>query len=346
MPHDKFLVIKAWGWGFWADMDHLIGQLLAAELTNRIPVVYWGTNSLYSDTISTNAFELYYEPVSGYTIHDAARPEFNYYPAIWSYKNIMVEDLDKVTYMYRNLGEMMSSDANVVVSDVHYFARPIMEYIKKDHWAYGMNPLQVYRRLMEKYLKLKPDIRMEVDEFYNLFLKDNSPVLGVHIRGTDKVQEVDNLANLNKRYRTEIQKYLDFYDVKKIFLMTDTKGILEEYKKLYGSMIVSTDSHRGLNKDNAPQLHNYSNRRRKGIEILKDTYLAEKCDYFIGNGYSNVSFTVNRLKAWPEPHIILFYNTLKQEIKSAVRRTKVEMIRRRNRALEHKLDYPELYGGV
>jgi hypothetical protein len=346
MSNDRFLVIKAWGWGFWADMDLLIGQLLVAELTNRIPIVYWGTNSLYSDTISTNAFELYYEQVSNYTIRDVARPEFTFYPPIWSYKNIMVEDLDKVTYMYRNLGDMMSSDANVVISDVHYFARPIMEHIKKDHWAYGMTPLQVYRRLIDKYLKLKPDISMEIDEFYNTFFKDNKPILSVHIRGTDKVQEVDNLANLNKRYRTEIKKFLDFYDVKKIFLMTDTKGILDEYKLLYGAMIISTDSNRGLNKDNAPQLDNYINRRRKGIEILKDTYLAAKCDFFIGNGYSNVSFTVKRLKDWPEPHITLFYNTLKQEIKSAIKRTKVEMIRRRNREIEHRLTYPELYGGV
>jgi hypothetical protein len=346
MSNDRFLLIKAFGWGFWADMDHLMGQLLAAELSGRIPIVYWGTNSLYSDTNGTNAFELYYEPVTAYSINDLLRPDYTFYPPIWSYKNITTEDLDKTTYVYRNLGDLMKSDVNVVVSDVHYFARPIMEFMKKDHWAYGMTPLQVFRCLICKYLKLKPDILTEIGQFYNTFLKDNTPVLAVHIRGTDKVQEVANLASLNKRYRKEIERYLQLYGVKKIFFLTDTKSILDQYKRLYGDMLVSTESNRGVDKDTAVQLDNYMNRRRKGIEVLKDTYLAARSDYFIGNGYSNVSFAVNRLKDWPESHITLFYNTLQLDRNFAMKRTKVEWLRRRNTLQEHSLNYPELYGGA
>ena len=348
MPNDKFLLIKAFGWGFWADMDHLVGQLLAAELTNRIPVVYWGPNSLYSESMSTNAFELYYEPVSNYTIWDIARPGFTFYPPIWNYKNLMVEDLDKIANAYRNLGGMMSSDADVVVSDVHHFARFFMFFIKKDHWTYGMTPLLICRQLIKKYLKLKPDIVMEIEEFSNAHFRDGEPILGVHVRGTDKILEVYNLSQFNKRYHAEIKKFLDKYDVRKIFLSTDTQEVLDEYKRLYGSMIISTDCGRGsgISTDIAPHVKDYADRRRKGIEILKDTYLATKCDFFVGNGYSNVSFFVNRLKDWPESHISLLYNTLEQERKVAKRRTKTEMVRRRTREIEHRLDYPELYGGV
>lgn len=347
MSDSKFLLIKAWGWGFWADMDHLIGQLLVAELTNRIPVVSWGTNSLYSDTILTNAFELYYEPVSNYTLQQVARPEFTYYPPIWNYVNIMIEDLDKITYTYRDLGNMMSSDANVVVSDVHYFARPIMEYIKKDHWAYGLTPVQIYRRLIKKYLRLKPDITKRVEEFYNQYLKDNTPVLGVHVRGTDKIIEVANLPYLNKRYHHEIKKYLKNFDIKKILVITDSQEILDEYKEKYGDLVISTDAKRSESNSEytATQVDNYFNRRSKGVEVLVDTYLAAKCDYFIGNGYSNVSFSVNRLKEWQESHITLLYNTIEEEIKLAKRRTKLELMRKQNQKLEHRLNYPELYGG-
>lgn len=345
---DRFLLIKAWGWGFWADMDHLIGQLLVAELTNRIPIVCWGTNSLYCDTIGVNAFDLYYEPVSPYTLRDIARPDFTYYPPIWNSKNLMVEDIDKLTYVYRSLGDLMACNANVVVSDVHYFARPIMEFVKKDHWAYGLTPIQIYRRLIQKYLKLKPDILAEINQFEAEVLTPNRPVVGVHIRGTDKVQEVDNLAALNRQYQTEINRFLKKYHANKIFLITDSKKILEDYKKTYGSLIITTDSNRseGNAVDKPTQLENYRNRRRKGIEILNDTYLAARCDYFVGNGYSNVSYSVKRLRDWPDAHITLFYNTLKHEMRSAVRRTKVEMLRRRNREIERKLDYPELYGGA
>jgi hypothetical protein len=348
MSDARFLLIKAWGWGFWADMDHLVGQLLVAELTNRIPVVSWGMNSLYSDTIIANAFELYYEPVSNYTLRDVARPEFTFYPPMWNYVNIMIEDLDKITYTYRDIGTLMSSNANVVVSDVHFFARPIMEYVKKDHWTYGMTPLQIYRILIQKYLRLKPDILLKIEEFNNKYLKDNTPLLGVHVRGTDKIIEVANLPYLNKRYHYEIKGYREQYDIKKILVITDSQEILEEYQKLYGNLIISTDANRSTSNSehDATQVDNYINRRNKGVEILTDTYLAAKCDYFIGNGYSNVSFSVNRIKNWPESHITLLYNTLEEEIRLSKKRGKLEAIRKRNQKLEHKLNYPELYGGI
>ena len=38
----KYLLIKAWGYGFFSDVNHILGQLLIAEMTERIPIVYWG----------------------------------------------------------------------------------------------------------------------------------------------------------------------------------------------------------------------------------------------------------------------------------------------------------------
>lgn len=348
MSKDRFLLIKSWGCGFWSDVDHVMGQLLAAEITNRIPVIYWGTNSLYAESFHSNAFDLYFEPVSNYTIHDIAWPGYTFYPPIWNAKNIMIEDLDKITWTYRNLGDMMSSDASVVVSDVHYFIRPIIPYIPKDHWAYGMTAHQIYRCLFDKYLKLNPDIEAEINEFYEANLKDRGPLLGVHIRGGDKVREVEKLSRFNKRYHTAIEKCIRKYGIKKILLLTDTEDILKDFKKKYGDMVVSTDCRRGHLNDtsNAAHLQDYSNKRRKGIEIIKDTYLGAKCDFFIGNGYSNVSYTVYRLKDWPEDHILLFFRSLKEERKLANKRKRAVGRNYKVEAKEHKIGYPEFYGGV
>ena len=348
MPNDRFLLIKSWGCGFWSDVDHVMGQLLVAELTNRIPVVYWGTNSLYAESFKSNAFDLYFEPVSDYTVYDVIKPQYTYFPPVWKYDNIMVEDLDKITWIYRNLGEMMSSDADVVVSDVHYFIRPIINFITKDHWAYGMTAQQIYRGLFDKYIRLKPDIEQEIQDFFDKKLKEGTPLLGVHIRGGDKIREVENLSHLNKRYHTEINSYTDKYDIKKILLLTDCEEILDEFLKLYGSKVVFTDCRRGaINAtDNAPHLQDYTNKRRKGIEIIKDTYLASKCDFFIGNGYSNVSYTVKRLRDWPEENIILFFRNLKDELKLAKKRSKGIEKRRKAEGENHRIEYPEFYGGV
>lgn len=348
MPSDRFLLIKSWGCGFWSDVDHVMGQLLVAEITNRIPIVYWGTNSLYGESFKTNAFELYFEPVASYTVHDIVRPEFTYYPPIWNFSNVMIEDLDKVAWAHRNLGEMINSDANVIVSDVHYFIRPIINFIPSEHWAYGMNAHQIYRCLFDKYLRLKPDILQEIDEFYVKEMKDGRPLLGVHMRGGDKVREVENLSHLNKQYHMKIKEFISRHRIEKLLLLTDCKEMVDDFLERYGSKVAYTDCRRGLLNatGDAPHLQDYTIKRRKGIEIIKDTYLAARCDFFIGNGYSNVSYTVKRLKDWPEENMVLFYRNLKGEIKLAKKRVKAEGKRRILESGSHRLEYPEFYGGV
>lgn len=78
MQTNRYLLIKSLGKSIWADVDHVMCQILAAELTNRIPVVYWGMESLYSESISTNAYEFFFEPVSAVTIHDIVRPGYTF----------------------------------------------------------------------------------------------------------------------------------------------------------------------------------------------------------------------------------------------------------------------------
>jgi len=348
VTNERFLLIKSWGCGFWSDVDHVMGQLLVAEISNRIPVVYWGTNSLYGESFKTNAFELYFEPVSEYSIYDLVNPQYTYYPPMWSYENIIVEDLDKITWANRNLGEIIDSNANVVVSDVHYFIRPIINFIPKEHWAYGMTAHEIYRSLFDKYIRLKPDIEQEIEEFHVNELKGFSPTLGVHIRGGDKVREVENLSHLNKQYHRKIQEFIDGYKVEKLLLLTDCKEMVDDFINRYGAMVVYTDCRRGLINatGDAPHLQDYSVKRRKGIEIIKDTYLASKCDFFIGNGYSNVSYTVNRLKDWPPESVVLFYRNLKDERKLAKKRVKAEGNKRFKEAESHRVGYPEFYGGV
>lgn len=348
MPKDRFLLIKSWGCGFWSDVDHVMGQLLAAELMGRTPVIYWGPNSLYAKSFQSNAFDLYFEPVSEYTIQNLVKAGYTFYPSVWNARNIMIEDLDKIAWAQRNLGAMMGSDADVVVSDVHYFVRPMIPFIPKNHWAYGMTPNQIYRGLFDKYLKLKPDIAKEIEEFYHENLEGKGPLLGVHIRGGDKVREVENLGRLNKRYYKEINRYIRRYGIRKILLLTDCKDIIKKFQQLYGPMLVFTDCRRSELNDtqNAAHLQSYREKRRKGIEIIKDTYLASKCDFFIGNGYSNVSYAVRRIRDWPEDHMILFYRDLKKEKKLAKKRNAKIAKLRYQEINRHRIDYPEFYGEV
>ena len=53
----RYLLSKAWGYGFWSDVSHVLGCLLLSEITDRVPVVHWGANSLYGGSADTDAFE-------------------------------------------------------------------------------------------------------------------------------------------------------------------------------------------------------------------------------------------------------------------------------------------------
>lgn len=319
MLTNRFLLIKAWGYSLWADVDHVMGQIFAAELTNRIPVVYWGMESLYSESIETNAFELFFEPVSEFTIQDVIQPEYTFYPPIWKYENVLTEDIDKLKMEYRDLKSMMNSDANVVVSDVYYPLRAMMPWIKSDHWAFGKTPHQIYRRLFDKYLILKPEIKKEIQKYINMNpnFRDERPIIGIHVRGNSIVNEVAQIYDLNEFYKPYIWQYIVKYNARHVFLITDSNKIFRQHKRLYGvnDMLIYTDSKkRPLQERIATFLLDYPNKRHKGVElikdtveIIKDTYLASTCDFFIGNGYSNLSNTVLRLKDWPETNIKLLY---------------------------------------
>ncbi len=316
---NRFLLIKALGNSLWGEVDHVMCQILAAEITNRIPVVYWGMESLYSESLTTNAYEFFFEPVSNYTYHDVVSKEFTYYPYLWKFDNVLAEDTERLRLENRDLRSLLKSDANVVVSDIYYPLRAIIPYVKNNHWAYGKTSHQIYRKLFDTYLKLKPVITKEIKRFLNTNpnFRDEKPIIGVHVRGDAIVNEVAQLYDLNEFYRPNVWQFIVKYNARHIFVVTDSNKVFSEYKKLYGKndLLIYTDSKKVPLKERiATCLLDYPNKRHKGvelvkdtIEIIKDTYLAAQCDFFIGNGYSNLSNTVMRLRDWPESNIKLLY---------------------------------------
>lgn len=344
MTNDRFLLIKAWSYILWADIEHVLGQLLIAELTDRIPVVYWPTHCLHNGFVQTNGFELYFEPISNYTIFNLAKQEYTYYPPLWDSDSLLVDDVNKETWAYRNVGDIISSNANVVVGDVYYSVYELIPFIKKNHPAYGMTMEQTYHYLFSKYIKVKPDVDMEIQGYYNSWLKYDHPTLAVHVRkiekdivfdtrnaykktnqywnkiyknyiktATGKKEKVRRFfrkgksKHPNEAYHLEIRKYIDKYNIKKIFLLTDCEETIKEYQKQYGSMLLFTTCKRIQDEDTVSQIENPMIKRRRGIEVIKDTYLASRCDFFIGNDFSHLSHAVTRIKDWPNKSVMLLY---------------------------------------
>lgn len=265
----QYLLILDSGSGFWQEMHHVLGQLLRAELTNRAPVVFWRKTSLYGVGEGKNAFGHFFLPVSGYGIQD-------------------LEGKD------------------VIVHDLAAGMEEALPHIPPGHPLYGADAHELYSIMLEKYIRLQPDIAQEIELFYQKAML-NKRIIGVHIRGSDKVLEVPHLNALNERYPAEMEHILSINPGALIFMMTDCRDILAEYIEKYGSRLIYTDCMRVLTGDKGVHFQHYADQKRKGTEVVKDTWLAAKCDYFIGNGYSNVSRAVSELKSWPEDRIRLLY---------------------------------------
>ncbi len=303
MQGKHFLLIKSTGNGFWYDMHHVLTQLYLAEITERIPVVYWGKNCMYSIDENSDAFQQFFEPVSEYGIEDLIHEDFTYFPEVWNRDNLLENLLYPSRYV--SFEDIIYNEANVIVQNSFIETEEMMYWIEK-HPMYGYLSRYLYSSMLKKYIRLQPLVSDEIGEFQDAYMI-NKFSIAVHIRGSDKIVEVDHLFDLNKRYPAEIDKVLKVQPEAKIFLMTDCRDILEQYNQMYPNKIICTECNRVLQNGPGSHFQEYEDKARKGLEIIKDTWLAARCDYFIGNGFSNVSLAISELKDWDKNAIKLLY---------------------------------------
>src|SRR5262249_51225321 len=149
------LLIKAWGAGFWSDVDHVLGSLLLAEMTGRTPVVRWGARSLFAEPHDADAWGVYFEPVS------AAKPEeltgrgFSYVPAKWNDRSLASDGLNLFRGPGSRLGALhfLNRPEDVAVCDFHVGIRSILPWLRPGHRLHGVPIEEVYRDLLRRHVR-------------------------------------------------------------------------------------------------------------------------------------------------------------------------------------------------
>lgn len=303
--NEKYLLIKAWGSGFWSDVSHVLGQLLVAEITGRVPVVHWGSNSLFSDGTGSNAFEFYFEPLSNVCIDVLQRDDFDFWPPKWNYHNLKEGELNKWAGPFSRVAGLylLSRPEKVVVSDFHAPVIDMQPWIPSTHHLYGLSIDQLCRYLVWRYLRPKSEILEKVDRFYKNHLA-STDFISVHARGSDKIVEMNNLDQMNLQYKETIDRCLAASKSQYIFLMTDDSRLLEYFSGLYGDKIITTDCQR-TNSVQGIHYQAVPDRRRLGEEIMVDAYLAARGKAFVGNGSSNPSAIMKYLRDWSDEDVYL-----------------------------------------
>ncbi|MFQ5509902.1 MAG: hypothetical protein ACE5FN_11295 [Leptospirillia bacterium] len=298
----RYLVSKAWGYGFWSDVSHLLGSMLLAEICDRTPVVHWGANSLFGDGSDTDAFTRFFAPISDVRISDLAGSNLKIHPSKWKEANLTAGEVNKMSGPESRQGvlALLGSLAPVVVSDFFLGVAHVAPWIPEDHPLHGRGVGDIYRDLAARYLKVRPELTARVDRFVAEQLGD-APFLAVHVRGTDKVKEMSDLDDALAFYQAPIERLLTAD--RKLYLMTDTTAVVKAFEARYGDRLIHTACTRADGQTGVHYLK--GDGAALGREVLIDTLIAARADAFVGNGASNVSAIIRYLKLWPEDRFTL-----------------------------------------
>lgn len=310
---EQFILIKAWGYGFWSDIDHVLGQLLVAEISGRTPIVHWGDNSLFQSTTGENAFLNFFEPVTSYSIDDLSSDNYSFFPKKWTSKNLKKNNVNKWGKGARVAGFFfLERNEDVVVSDFHTYLFDLISWIPRGHQLFGETTQSIYRKLAQKYLIPKPHLTQQADEFFEKRLSGKTTI-AVHIRGSDKVRESINLAKTNESYFDAVDRLISKHPNAQIFLLTDDQNQFQKFTSKFGPLVCATACRRTSTGKGIHHSADISG-RNLGEEVMLDVLIAAKCDFFVGNGASNVSTSILHMKDWPSEKVVLLdRNYLLQE---------------------------------
>jgi hypothetical protein len=291
---DRYLLIKSWGFGFWADVSQVMGSVLLAEATGRIPVTHWGSNSLFSDKSEQDAFSFYFEPLSPVSFEAlAAIGSASFFPPRWHKGNLTENSIAKWEGNSSRAGAVyfLNRPETIAVSDFLIGVAEVAPWLPVSHPSHGKPVEEIYRRLLARYLRPRPEILAERDSFLARHLGDR-PFVVLHMRGSDKRGEDPDLEGTHAALVTA----LDAVDPSwPILLLTDDAGCLARMKTRYGARLLATDCQRTATSEGVHYLSG-TNPVRAGREVLLDALLALKAQRFIGSGRSNVSAMIALMK--------------------------------------------------
>lgn len=303
----RYHVILAFGHGFWADVDHVLGQLVVAEITGRTPIIHWGASSLYGDDPAVDAWRQFFEPVSSTTLADVLGKGYRFFPGVWTDHTLREgRSLKPGTPGSRLQGlNFLDRPEEVTVSDWHTTLPLMLEWVDAGHrlagkglGANGVPPVEAYRDLIYRYVRITPEIAAEVDAFDDANLRGR-PSVGVHLRGSDKFTEVPMLRDIMAKYPAEIRRRLGDDPASRLFVITDSDALLQSTRSEYGDRVVAADC---IRTDGPVGLHHMGQRDRKrlGVEVIRDVLIAARCRQFVGLGWSNVTNFTRYFKDWPD----------------------------------------------
>lgn len=149
--------------------------------------------------------------------------------------------------------------------------------------------------LIQKFIRVRPEILSQVETLWRELVPSGQFVVGVHVRGTDKYDEV-GLVPL-ARVMATIEQAVRGRDPDswKLFLATDEQRIWQTFRERFRKQLVAYQAVRSKNHiavhsaDARKAAANSDYGYQLGTDALKDVLSLARCDLFIGC-HSNLSY--------------------------------------------------------
>lgn len=301
----RFLIIKAWGEGFLSDVTHVLGCCLICEMTGRIPVTDWGANSLFTDGSDTDAFRLFFDPLSPYSAQDLEADRDPVFPSGWAARKLCDPPAPwKQSPVRVSSLQLLHRPETVVVSDFHVSVVELAPHIPATHPMAGQSIETIYRYLSARYLKVQADIQAQAEAFYDEHLAGPGAV-ALHLRGSDKRGELEELDAMN---RALLDAASGFDPSWRVFVLSDDQGWIDQAVLRYGDRVVTTPHRRTTGPIGLHRLK--EDGALLGREVLIDCCIAMACDRFGGVAFSNVAAMIGVMKDWDDGAAMLIGKTI------------------------------------
>lgn len=276
-------------------MDHVLGQLLLAEITGRIPIVHWGAESLFGGTTDEDGFALYFKRINNFRRENIPKKS-DFFPPKWNHFNLAGPDINKWNGPWSRMNAIyfLNRSEAVLVSDFYTKINQLMHWIPSGHPLSGLSLDEIYQYLVIKYLHPRDEVIQWTRDFISTHIA-GSPFIAVHLRGLDKESET-NVDDYHQAAFEKTRFLVEKFQVPKLLILTDCSELLTRAKERFGARVISADVTRSTGKKGIHFLG--LDGRRIGEEVMRESYLAAQANYFIGLGLSNVSVMITRIANW------------------------------------------------
>ena len=303
----RVMLVQPWGSGFWSDVQHVLGHVLAADVDGRAAHVHWSEGSAFATSGAANAWSDYFCDANAADrggVESAARNGI--FPATWEGAvpwDRVRERRDASRTM--SAVDLVGRPEGLVVGSVFTNVHLVRHLLTPDHPLAALDTVECLRALARIWLRPQPRLAERAARFVAQQFADE-PFVAVHVRGTDKhVEQGPSLGAVNARIEVIVARALAADTALRMFLMTDDLDVEAHYRARWGSRVVCTAVRRSRG---AQSVHftKDADPRATGEEVLVDVLIALHAREFVGNRWSNVASSMRFLREWPAGAIHLF----------------------------------------